>query len=274
MLYVRSWAVLMCNIPHERVFKASRSNNFYFALLLLMLFLVTLPLIYLLMVVQPSLDCGPFSGLEKSYYIFTNTIEAEFPSWLNRAVFYVASPGVILPVFLLMSKETSSHETRSGNIVNLRISFALKKSSHFQERTEEKRKIYAMADARAKRSFQLRQQQRNDVNSPLLSFAPNPSSRSAVSRYGSIEAAPKPESSSTRMANAQVIRVPNLTEQQAAALRRQNPNIHVITASEARIRGLLPLEESSVTSLNCQPGIPYTSHITPPIAIVQGEGAM
>ena len=60
MLYMRSWAVIVCNIPHERVFKASRSNNFYFAILLLMLFLVTLAVGFLLVLVEPSPDCGPF----------------------------------------------------------------------------------------------------------------------------------------------------------------------------------------------------------------------
>ena len=60
MMYIRSWAVIVCNIPHERVFKASRSNNFYFAILLLMLFLVTLPVAFLLVMMDPSPDCGPF----------------------------------------------------------------------------------------------------------------------------------------------------------------------------------------------------------------------
>lgn len=59
LFYVRSWAVLVCNIPLERVFKVSKSNNFYFVLLLIMLFLVCLPVAFLLVQLRPSPDCGP-----------------------------------------------------------------------------------------------------------------------------------------------------------------------------------------------------------------------
>ena len=42
IMYVRSWAVMTSNVPHETVFKIG-SNNFYYFLLLVMLFLCTLP---------------------------------------------------------------------------------------------------------------------------------------------------------------------------------------------------------------------------------------
>lgn len=59
-MYLQCWAVMCCNVPQERVFKASRSNNFYMSMLLLILFLSTLPTIYTIVTIPPSFDCGPF----------------------------------------------------------------------------------------------------------------------------------------------------------------------------------------------------------------------
>ncbi|KAK6306639.1 hypothetical protein J4Q44_G00235640 [Coregonus suidteri] len=59
-MYYQCWAVMSCNVPHERVFKASKSNNFYMGLLLLVLFLSLLPVVYTIMTLPPSFDCGPF----------------------------------------------------------------------------------------------------------------------------------------------------------------------------------------------------------------------
>ncbi|XP_010161718.1 transmembrane channel-like protein 2, partial [Antrostomus carolinensis] len=59
-MYFQCWAVMSSNVPHERVFKASKSNNFYMGLLLLILFLSLLPVAYTIMSLPPSFDCGPF----------------------------------------------------------------------------------------------------------------------------------------------------------------------------------------------------------------------
>uniref|UniRef100_A0A8C1AXF4 Transmembrane channel-like protein n=1 Tax=Cyprinus carpio carpio TaxID=630221 RepID=A0A8C1AXF4_CYPCA len=59
-LYLQCWAVMCCNVPAEQVFKASGSNNFYMAMLLVIIFLSTLPAIYTIVSIHPSLDCGPF----------------------------------------------------------------------------------------------------------------------------------------------------------------------------------------------------------------------
>ncbi|KAF0043738.1 hypothetical protein F2P81_005075, partial [Scophthalmus maximus] len=102
LMYLRSWAVLTCNVPHQQVFRASRSNNFYLAMLLFMLFLCMLPTIFSIVRYRPSQHCGPFSGQEKIYDIISETVASDFPLWFSKVMSYVTSPVVVLPALLLL----------------------------------------------------------------------------------------------------------------------------------------------------------------------------
>uniref|UniRef100_A0A8C2BE32 Transmembrane channel-like protein n=1 Tax=Cyprinus carpio TaxID=7962 RepID=A0A8C2BE32_CYPCA len=101
-MYYQCWAVMACNVPHERVFKASRSNNFYMGLLLLVLFLSLMPVIYSIMTLPPSFDCGPFSGKDKMYDVIMETIEKDLPPFMADIFSYASNPGLIIPAVLLM----------------------------------------------------------------------------------------------------------------------------------------------------------------------------
>ncbi|XP_069716074.1 transmembrane channel-like protein 2 [Phaenicophaeus curvirostris] len=101
-MYFQCWAVMSSNVPHERVFKASKSNNFYMGLLLLILFLSLLPVAYTIMSLPPSFDCGPFSGKKRMYDVIQETIELDFPDFVAKIFSYVANPGLIIPAILLM----------------------------------------------------------------------------------------------------------------------------------------------------------------------------
>lgn len=102
MMYLRSWAVLTCNVPHEVVFRASRSNNFYLALLLMMLFLCVLPVCYAVVILTPSWHCGPFSTQKRIYLIFAQTIKKWVPSNLHKIMDYMATPGTVIPLIIVL----------------------------------------------------------------------------------------------------------------------------------------------------------------------------
>lgn len=108
----------------------SRSNNFYLAMLLFMLFLCMLPTIFAIVRYKPSQYCGPFrwpltlthltwlrwwrwsfltimwpvasSGQEKIYDIISETVESDFPLWFSKVMSYITSPVVVLPALLLL----------------------------------------------------------------------------------------------------------------------------------------------------------------------------
>uniref|UniRef100_A0A3Q1GKV7 Transmembrane channel-like protein n=1 Tax=Acanthochromis polyacanthus TaxID=80966 RepID=A0A3Q1GKV7_9TELE len=101
-MYYQCWAVMATNVPHERVFKASKSNNFYMGLLLLVLFLSLLPVVYTIMTLPPSFDCGPFSGKSKMFDVVMETIDLDLPAFMGTLFSYAANPGLIIPAVLLM----------------------------------------------------------------------------------------------------------------------------------------------------------------------------
>uniref|UniRef100_H2YYC8 TMC domain-containing protein n=1 Tax=Ciona savignyi TaxID=51511 RepID=H2YYC8_CIOSA len=120
IMYIRSWALATCNVPHQRVFRASRqvsnlrkiysirckiygklSNNFYLAMLLFMLFLSLLPTVWVIVKHPPS-SCGPFRNREWMYTIVTETMDNDIPSWMKKALGYLTTPVVILPSILLL----------------------------------------------------------------------------------------------------------------------------------------------------------------------------
>ncbi|KAL6468571.1 hypothetical protein MHYP_G00220950 [Metynnis hypsauchen] len=147
LMYLRSWAVLTCNVPHQQVFRASRSNNFYLAMLLFMLFLCMLPTIFAIV-----------SGQEKIYDIISETIDNDFPLWFSKAMSYVTSPVVVLPALLLLLPLFSVQFftvvfsmliyylqaiARSLKFTNNQLRVQLQ-----NERTEDKKKVFQMAAAR------------------------------------------------------------------------------------------------------------------------------
>ncbi|XP_072255211.1 transmembrane channel-like protein 3 [Pyxicephalus adspersus] len=145
LMYLRSWAVLTCNVPHQQVFRASRSNNFYLAMLLFMLFLCMLPTVFAIVKYKPSINCGPFSGQEKIYDIISETIETDFPVWFNKVMSYVSSPVVVLPALLLLFMLIYYLQSiaRSLKFTNNQLRAQIQ-----TERMEDKKKVFQMAVAR------------------------------------------------------------------------------------------------------------------------------
>ncbi|XP_019495646.1 PREDICTED: transmembrane channel-like protein 3 isoform X1 [Hipposideros armiger] len=171
LMYLRSWAVLTCNVPHQQVFRASRSNNFYLATLLFMLFLCMLPTVFAIVRYRPSPSCGPFRGQEKIYDIVSETIKEGFPAWLGSVVGYISSPVVILPAVLLLVMLIYYLQSiaRSLKLSNQQLKVHIQNA-----RSEDKKKVAQMVEARIQtREPSARRLPKDHVLSGHLSSAPS-----------------------------------------------------------------------------------------------------
>ncbi|XP_053594133.1 transmembrane channel-like protein isoform X2 [Microplitis demolitor] len=145
LMYLRSWTVMTCNVPHEVVFRASRSNNFYLALLLTMVFLCVLPVGYAIVWVEPSWHCGPFSGYYRIYHIATQSLKNLLPVKVHKSLDYIASPGIVIPLIVLMTLIIYYMTSLAGSLreANNDLKIQLR-----YERREERRKMFKIAEKR------------------------------------------------------------------------------------------------------------------------------
>ncbi|XP_055489061.1 transmembrane channel-like protein 1 [Leucoraja erinacea] len=159
-MYLQCWAVMCTNVPHARVFKASRSNNFYMAMLLIILFLSTLPAVYTIVSIPPSFDCGPFSGKYRMFDVIQETLDNDFPAWFAKVFSAASNPGLILSFILLMVLAIYYLQTtsKSYKAANLELKKKLQNQSE-----ENKKRSKKNADAAANQMEQMQNSLKKDT---------------------------------------------------------------------------------------------------------------
>ncbi|XP_035524096.1 transmembrane channel-like protein 2-A [Morone saxatilis] len=205
-MYYQCWAVMATNVPHERVFKASKSNNFYMGLLLLILFLSLLPVVYTIMTLPPSFDCGPFSGKPKMFDVIMETIDLDLPAFMGTLFSYAANPGLIIPAVLLMV---------------LAIYYLNSVSEAYQNSNMELKKKMQMARDEEK-NRRNNTDSTNQVMKDLEDLLPNRSLAPPPEPENIVEKAPQPEAKPTKTKPGSAGKGVNL--QKDVALASPNPN--------------------------------------------------
>ncbi|XP_033763447.1 transmembrane channel-like protein 3 [Pecten maximus] len=141
VFYLRYFVARIAVTPPTRVFRASRSGNFYLFLLLLTWFLCILPQAYVIIELTPSWDCGPFQKEDNVYEVITNGV-GDLPGWLDTILSYIGTAAVAVPVIVLLILIGLYYKTRASSYSDLARQL---RNQLIFERKVEKRKVFAIA---------------------------------------------------------------------------------------------------------------------------------
>jgi transmembrane channel-like protein len=108
-----------------------------------MLFLCVLPVSYAIVWLEPSLHCGPFSGNQRMYYLFTDAIKGIMPERSHKFLDYIVSPAAIIPLLLLLILFIYYLISLTGA---LRMANQDLKTQLHKERTEERKKMVKLME--------------------------------------------------------------------------------------------------------------------------------
>ncbi|KAL8601815.1 hypothetical protein ACOMHN_020550 [Nucella lapillus] len=101
IFYFRYVTARMCNVPSSRVFRASRSGNFFLSILLLNFFVCLFTMTYAVIELEPSYHCGPFKTQSHVYAILTSRV-GDLPHWFRDVIVYVSTPAIVVPFILFL----------------------------------------------------------------------------------------------------------------------------------------------------------------------------
>ncbi|XP_078097059.1 transmembrane channel-like protein 7 [Mustelus asterias] len=101
IFYIKKISLMNNCRPSTRPFRASSSNFFFLAVLLIGLPLACVPILFSVAVIKSSKSCGPFINYNTTWDIVPETIE-HFPKGLQYLLYGLASEAFAVPFFLFV----------------------------------------------------------------------------------------------------------------------------------------------------------------------------
>ncbi|XP_039416499.1 transmembrane channel-like protein 7 [Corvus cornix cornix] len=101
IFYVKKVILIHTRKPEARSLRASNSNFFFLAVLLIGLILAFVPLAVSIAHIPSSKACGPFRNFNTSWEVVPDTI-LEFPTFIQQILFGMASEAFAVPFFMVI----------------------------------------------------------------------------------------------------------------------------------------------------------------------------